>query len=79
MSIHSTGSFGHCPRARVNRRHRSGIQFVGEISMAQKEPGTRPEPRALSKTSSKGKSDKKQERSKSSASSAQKTKMRRAG
>jgi hypothetical protein len=47
--------------------------------MPQKNPGTRPEARALSKTSAKGKSDKKQERSKSSASSAQKTKMRRAG
>ena len=39
----------------------------------------KPDPRSTSSITSKGKSDKKQERSKSSASSAAKTKMRRAG
>ncbi len=47
--------------------------------MADKHVGTQPDARAMSNTTAKGKSDKKQERSKSSASSAQKTKMRRAG
>jgi hypothetical protein len=47
--------------------------------MAQKKPGVKPDPRPISNITAKGKSEKKQQRSKSSAGSAGRSKMSRAG
>jgi len=47
--------------------------------MAQKKPGIKPDPRPVSTITAKGRSEKKQQRSKSSAGSAVRSKLSRAG